>query len=292
MPAAQRSADKLMISKPLESDDAANRGQMLFCRALPRQQQRMILVIDVGNTRLKWSWLTGHDLSVQQAVVHRDVQLDVWSEALFYAADASPSRVLISNVAGESMAKDLRRLCKKSFRVDAEFITPTRSFLELTNGYLDPSLLGADRWLGVIGAWQRTHTAICVVDAGTAVKVDSVNAHGQHLGGLIVPGIRMMRDALLNKTSNIAAAIANSTPSMAGLLANNTVTAVSRGAIFAAAGMADHAAELVEKDTGEHPHLFITGGDADLIAEAMRTRGEIVPDLVLQGLAVIAAQTA
>ncbi len=172
-----------------------------------------------------------------------------------------------------------------------EFVTATRQFHELSNGYLDPSLLGADRWLGLIGAWTMARTALCVVDAGTAVKVDSVDARGQHLGGLIVPGIHMMREALLKRTSDIAKAVELSTPSMAGILANNTIGAVSRGAVFALAGLADRAAEVIELGTGVKPQLFITGGDAGMITGTMRTRGEIVPDLVLRGLAVIAAQS-
>jgi type III pantothenate kinase len=249
----------------------------------------MILVIDVGNTRLKWAWLTSTGLSDQQAVVHRDAKPALWTAALF-DADQKPDRVLVSNVAGEAMAKTLTKLAKQTYGVKVEFVTATRQFLELTNGYLDPSLLGADRWLAVIGAWTTARSALCVVDAGTAVKVDSVDANGLHLGGLIVPGIHMMREALLKRTHDIARAVEQSTPSMAGVLANNTIGAVSRGAVFALAGMADRAAEIIEQNTGVKPQLFITGGDAGMITGTMRARGEIVPDLVLRGLAVIAAQ--
>jgi type III pantothenate kinase len=249
----------------------------------------MILVIDVGNTRLKWAWLTSTGLSDQQAVVHRDAKPGMWTAALFESGQ-KPSRVLVSNVAGAPMAKTLSRLSKKKFRVEVEFITAAREYRGLTNGYLDPSLLGADRWLGLIGAWTRARSALCVVDAGTAVKVDSVDAEGQHLGGLIAPGIHMMREALMSNTSDVAAAAFSSTPSLAGVLANNTIAAVSRGAVFALAGMADRAAEVIAQSAGTAPKLFITGGDAGMIAGTMRARGEIVPDLVLQGLAVIAAQ--
>lgn len=250
----------------------------------------MILLIDVGNTRLKWAWLTTSGLSDQQAVVHRDVKPDLWTAALFDTSQ-KPERVLVANVAGDAMAKNLTRLTKKTYGLKTEFVTASRQFHELTNGYLDPGLLGADRWLAIIGAWTRAHSALCVVDAGTAVKVDSVDAHGQHLGGLIVPGIHMMREALLKRTSDIAKAAELSTPSMAGILANNTIGAVSRGAVFALAGLADRAAEIIEQNTGVKPQLFITGGDAGMITGTMRTRGEIVPDLVLRGLAVIAAQS-
>ncbi|MFI4889223.1 MAG: type III pantothenate kinase [Steroidobacterales bacterium] len=249
----------------------------------------MILVIDVGNTRLKWAWLGSSGLSDQQAVVHRHVKPDIWTATLFDPAQ-QPSRILISNVAGDTMGKLLMRLGTQKFGIRPEFITASHQYQQLTNAYLDPNLLGADRWLAIIGAWTRVHTALCVVDAGTAVKVDSVDANGQHLGGLIVPGIHMMREALLKGTTDIARAVEQSTPSMAGILANNTIGAVSRGAVFALAGLADRAAEMVEQGTGIKPKLFITGGDAGMITGTMRSRGEIVPDLVLQGLAVIAAQ--
>jgi type III pantothenate kinase len=249
----------------------------------------MILVIDVGNTRLKWAWLTSTGLSDQQAVVHRDAKPGIWTSALFESGQ-KPSRVLVSNVAGPAMSKTLTRLAKKLFKVNVEYVTAAPEFQGLTNGYLDPTLLGADRWLALIGAWTMARSALCVVDAGTAVKVDSVDAGGQHLGGLIAPGIHMMREALMNKTSDIAKAVQHSTPSLAGVLANNTIGAVSRGAVFALAGMADRAAEVIEQSTGVKPKLFITGGDAGMITGTMRLQGEIVPDLVLQGLAVIAAQ--
>ena len=76
----------------------------------------MILVIDVGNTRLKWAWLTSTGLSDQQAVVHRDAKPGIWTTALF-GSGQRPSRVLVSNVAGPVMAKTLTRLTKKVFRV-------------------------------------------------------------------------------------------------------------------------------------------------------------------------------
>ena len=122
------------------------------------------------------------------------------------------------------------------------------------------------------------------------MKVDAVDVGGRHLGGLIVPGIHMMRDALLKGTSDIAGAHRLSTASSDGIFANNTIGAVSRGAEFALAGLADHAADMIAMDTGVEPKLLITGGDGGQITATMRRRGEIIPDLVLQGLAAIATE--
>src|ERR1700694_2700040 len=144
----------------------------------------MILVIDVGNTRLKWAWLTSTGLSDQQAIVHREAKPGIWTAALFESGK-KPARALVSNVAGPVMAKTLAQLSKKMFHVNVEFITAAQEFHGLTNGYLDPSLLGADRWLALIGAWTLARSALCVVDAGTAAKVDSGDGSGAHLGGLM-----------------------------------------------------------------------------------------------------------
>src|SRR5260370_23880998 len=209
----------------------------------------MIWFIAVGNARLKWAWLTSTGLSDQQAVVHREAKPGIWTTALFDSGQR-PHRVLVSNVAGPVMAKTLTRLTKKVFRVNIEFLTAAPEYHGLINGYLDPSLLGADRWLALIGAWTKARSALCVVDAGTAVKVDSVDAGGQHLGGLIAPGIHMMREALMNNTSDIAKAALHSTPSLARVLANNTIGAVSRGAVFAPAGSAGWATKVMGQRTG------------------------------------------
>ena len=249
----------------------------------------MILVIDVGNTRLKWAWLDDRGLSDQQAVVHRDTKTSLWSAAVF-DTERKPSRVLASNVAGPAMAKTLNQRARKHYRIPVEFVAATAAGYGVTNGYLEPTLLGVDRWLSLIGARARTRSAVCIVDAGTAVKVDGIDSNGLHLGGLIVPGIHMMREALMRNTSDIATAALHSTASSAGILANNTIGAVARGAVFALAGMADHAAEVIEQSAGVRPKLYITGGDAAMLGGTMRVQGEIVPDLVLQGLAVIASQ--
>jgi type III pantothenate kinase len=253
--------------------------------------ERMILLIDVGNTRLKWAWHDGAGLSEQQAVVHRNHASEQWTVPLFGPTQEA-SRVLVCNVAGPAMAKSLTELSQRKFSLDPEFITANRNFGQLTNGYLDPELLGADRWLAVIGAWTRLHSALCIIDAGTAVKVDAVDGAGRHQGGLIVPGIHMMRDALFRGTTDIARAAELSTASTSGVLANNTIGAVGRGAVFALAGMADHAIDLIVKDTGIEPALLITGGDAELISSSLHRHGEIIPDLVLQGLSAIATAPA
>jgi len=95
----------------------------------------------------------------------------------------------------------------------------------------------------------------------------------------------------MTKTSDIAKAAEHSTPSLAGVLANNTVGASRAARSSLWRGWRTARREVIEQSTGVKPKLFITGGDAGMITGTMRSRGEIVPDLVLQGLAVIATQS-
>src|ERR1700726_1411453 len=104
----------------------------------------MILVIDVGNTRLKWAWLTSTGLSDQQAVVHRDAKPGIWTTDLFDAGQR-PHREPSSYGVRPAMAKRMTRLTKKVFRVNIDFVTALPDYHGLFNRYLDPSLLGADR---------------------------------------------------------------------------------------------------------------------------------------------------
>lgn len=249
----------------------------------------MILLIDAGNTRLKWAWLTDEGMSAQLAAVHRGAPTSAWAGSVFDARRKA-ARVLASNVAGAAMAETLARLARQAYGVEVEFMTAAPEYRGVINGYLDPGQLGVDRWLAVIGAWIRVRGAVCVIDAGTAVKVDSVDAAGRHLGGFIVPGVRMMRESLMGGTSDIAAAAARGAQVPGGVLADNTMAAVSRGALLALAGLVDRTLDMAERAAGVAPRLIVTGGDAGAIAEVMRVPCEIVPNLVLEGLAQLAAR--
>ena len=135
----------------------------------------MILVIDVGNTRVKWAWLTSTGLSDQQAVVHRDAKPGIWTAALF-ESDQRPSRVLVSNVAGPHMAKTLTKLTKKAFRVNVEFV----NVLDDAHAVLRVHERG-------VGETESCGSGACAVAAALAVR-QSVAAGEWRLD---VPGGRL-----------------------------------------------------------------------------------------------------
>jgi type III pantothenate kinase len=251
----------------------------------------MILLLDIGNTRIKWSQVLDGTLTPQQSILHRDVVAATWIKQLFRER-FRPARLLVSNVAGTEMLATIHREAERWWQIAPEVATTTATAGGVTNAYSQPSSHGVDRWLTLIAARQMTSTAACIIDAGTAVTIDALDAQGLHLGGVIIPGIRMMMGALVDRTSDLGhkslvSARSSTIGSRPAMFANTTAHAIESGALFALAAAADRGvAELARQTHTERPQVYLTGGDAERIRTAMTTPAEVVPDLVLRGLAV------
>lgn len=249
----------------------------------------MILLLDAGNTRLKWAPLVDGRLGAVQAVAHRDAPDDEWQRAL--AGSGRPARVLVANVAGAAFGAALADWARAAWGLAPEFVATTRVAGGVVNAYANPAGLGVDRWLAMIGAWRATRGPFVVVSAGTALTVDAVDAAGRHRGGFIVPGLAMMRDALYSRTGGIAAAAALADAAREGIFGVNTAGAVEQGALVAHAALAERAAAELERLAGAAPRRCLAGGDAERLRAWLAPGWELVPDLVLQGLAAVAAET-
>jgi type III pantothenate kinase len=245
------------------------------------------LLMDIGNTRAKWAILRAGRLSHGGAILHRGVPSADWLHGL-ESADGEASRIVVSNVAGEATARAVAEWARKRYGVDTEFVRATRAAGGIVNAYERPEALGADRWMGMIGAWQRVHGPLVCIAAGTAMTVDAVDGAGQHLGGLIVPGRDMMADALVRRTGDIARAVALAPPVEDGMFGRNTAAAVELGSVHALAALAERAVRWVETRLGGMPQVFLGGGDASRLEPLIGVPVELTPDLVLEGLAVIA----
>jgi type III pantothenate kinase len=244
-----------------------------------------MLLVDIGNSRVKWARLERGVLGVQRAAAYAGWTADDWRAQLF---DADPvDAVLAATVAGGASAAALREAARIAAGVEPRFVTTAREAAGVRNGYADPSLLGVDRWLAVIGAYHRIRGTCVVADIGTAATIDVVAADGQHRGGFIVPGPALMLASLVSGTSDLGVRHESSGPASRALFADNTRDAMERGCRLAVAALIDRSVQQAGGAQGP-PALLLTGGAAAEVQPYLRSRVDGVPDLVLRGLAAVA----
>lgn len=250
----------------------------------------MMLLLDIGNTRVKWARLLDGKLSFGVPAAHRGRPLDaVWS--MLWAALPLPRRVVVANVAGAEVAASLAAWCQAHWGVAPEFVASVAVACGVSNGYRQPGQLGVDRWLALIGARHVPELAthpLCVVGCGTALTVDAVGADGRHLGGWIAPGLALMRRQLEGGTAVFGGGIDVGQGGHGFGL--GTADAVTGGVQHAAAGLVLQAVSLVHGLLGTAPICVLTGGDAATLLPLLSTVARSVPDLVLHGLATLVQQ--
>ena len=241
------------------------------------------LLVDIGNTRVKWATVRGAKQSRMQAAAHENSGLAL--RALVRGAPRDVSRVVVVSVVDEALSRVLDAAVSRRFGVVPEYIRSERRAHGVTNGYRDTWRLGADRWVSAIGAHAlaRGRTAV-IANVGTALTIDVVTATGRHRGGAIVPGPAAMVASLLSGTHGIRRRANGAKASSRSMFATDTASALAAGSMFAAAAFIDRAA-LEARTVGGRPLLILTGGGAAEIERYLKNPAQVVPDLVLRGLA-------
>lgn len=250
----------------------------------------MNLLIDIGNTRVKWTVETGTGLGVMRAKPYAgwDEQ-EVLRELL---ADLSkPDRVFIANVGGEKIGALIANSIARKWGLSAVFLQSSARAGRVRNAYQIPEQLGVDRWLSMIGGFNLVEGAVCVAGFGTAATMDAIAIDGQHLGGVIVPGKTLAIDSLLRNTSEIA------TRAKAGgvaqsLFADSTASAVEQGVINMLAALTERMVFDMNARLGALPTLLVTGGASSQVVPALRVPFREISDLGLRGLAIAARELA
>lgn len=243
----------------------------------------MVLTIDVGNSRTKWGVFdAAGELRAHGACLNADLD-----KMEMPVAWASCQRAVISNVAGTAVADKLKAL----INMPANWITATGYACGVKNGYATPQQLGADRWAALIAAWQHYRKPCVVVGAGTALTIDALGTDGQQgifVGGLIVPGLRLMQQSLTQGTAGVGAL-----PGGFSDFPASTGDAVYSGAVAAMAGAVKSMRAKLQQRENQPPRCILNGGDASLLAEILSADAEvanhlvIADNLVLQGLLLL-----
>lgn len=264
------------------------------------------LLVDVGNSRVKWAFATPDGFLAEGAAL-----LDDAAEfRTLLECGRSPDEIRIANVAGAEVGARIAASLQQRFRVSPVLAGSAATGAGVRSGYTEPRLLGVDRWLALCAAFARYGGPVYVVDAGTATTIDLVTDSGQHQGGLILPGLALMQSALWRGTGDLARLAG--TEFLDGLqatscdhpilLGRDTATAIRYGALQATVSLVRDCLEPFSRASpaGSGPPLLVItgGGAAALRAELSEARQRFAhapdagyrvehrPLLVLEGLAL------
>ncbi|MGC3874233.1 type III pantothenate kinase [Halomonas sp. GXIMD04776] len=239
----------------------------------------MILDLDIGNTLSKWRLkdVVSSEIRSRGAIWTREE----WRPGPDIPDLGVVTAVRISSVARRAVLEETIALLRR--QVAKVYVArSTRERLGVVNGYSEPARLGVDRWLGVLASYQLAG-GCCSVDCGSAMTIDFVLPGGRHLGGYIIPGLRLMKESLHLGTRNVAI----DPNSEAGeLLApgRNTIEAVNHGIFMATVNAVNRIYLEVCDREGVSLPLLLTGGDARVVSRGIHVPHALWPDMVYAGL--------
>ncbi len=243
----------------------------------------MILLVDIGNSQIKWTTIQSKVLADSQYFSRPKTGIKAALNKAWKSLDDIEA-VFVSNVAGDKIAAQLTEWIDKQWKLTPVFVQSEKRRFGVTNAYEQPETLGVDRWLAIVAGRQHARQVTCVIDCGTAITVDE---KGQHQGGLIVPGLSLMKKMLTDNTD----ALGNVTQeSEFNLLATNTHTAIQAGTLYMVTATLENLINDLQQNFTDEVRFLITGGDAEEIIPLMPQPLIHEPDLVLKGLAQYARQ--
>jgi type III pantothenate kinase len=238
----------------------------------------MKILVDIGNTRIKWCTDNNGVLSTGKAIEYKSQPFIEQLESE-WAALGEVELMVISSVGANEIVAKLSQLAKKiSPKMELLFAKTSASGFSVINSYKQPERLGVERWLGLIALRHFYPGNACIVDCGTAITMDWLDDTGRHLGGVISPGLQLMKQSLFKETS----ALSKVNQHFPVTLAQSTEPAIYAGTLLAATG-------LIEKSLNKFhlcETLVLTGGDALQIAEQLALKAIIEPDFILKGLSL------
>jgi type III pantothenate kinase len=245
----------------------------------------MNLLLDFGNTRLKWaissdSLSGGSRLAQKGAVFYEAASLSAWAQTM---RSMPINEIWFASVVGPELERQVFTQISAVASVPQRFQVGAQAGV-LQNLYATPQTLGVDRWAAAIGAWGLLKQPCLVVCAGTATTIDLIDApqpdKANYRGGLIMPGLDLMLQSLHQGTARLPAAKGRYCAAPA--VADNTDDAITSGAIDATCG----AIERMAQRLADNAPCLITGGNAERLQAVLGARAQVVEDLALEGLAI------
>ncbi len=238
----------------------------------------MILQIDAGNSRVHWRLLD----AARSPLERGDLS---WAQVAANGVEGLPLKKVVSvefaSVAGER-ARELETTLSRVAGAPVRDFRVSEAQCGVVNAYRDPGCMGIDRWLAMIGAFHIFGGPLTVLDAGTAITIDHVDARGLHRGGYILPGLGLMGESLGAGTAGVRADPVSGSATEPG---TNTTECVHQGIAWLFETIVIRAARY----WGEAGRLVVTGGDAQRLPAPLGMGMTREPDLIFLGMDAVVA---
>jgi len=242
----------------------------------------MKLLLDMGNTRLKWAlqgespaWLARGAMDWHESGADQGL-MEAW------AGLPKPMAVFAASVVDSGREAEVAAVVERLYACAPIWLRTPAIACGVHNAYAEPHRLGIDRFLAMVAAKAEGLAPCVLVSAGTALTLDALTADGRHLGGLIAPGARLMQQSLLGATARVRP----ERPGQIFDLADNTADAVTSGCWQALAALVERFAGRVTPRLGGSSLLILDGGDAERLLPLLSLPVHMGVDGVLRGLAV------
>lgn len=249
------------------------------------------LLIDVGNTRIKLATLNANDLDFLQAITIAETS--DWQATLGEVIKSLGLAVRACIGVSVASAATNHAIEKAVAPAPLQWVYAQRQAGNVVNSYPDPTQLGADRWVAMIGLtrhFAQPHPPVVLATFGTATTIDTLSPEDEFKGGLILPGVTMMHESLASGTARLP-----NTPGAVEDFPTSTASAIASGIVRAQVGALVQQVELARMLYGTDPIVCASGGAYAQVEQASRRalKGlspKILPHVVLDGLAMLAQE--
>lgn len=253
----------------------------------------MILFFDIGNSYIKWalggdekpSALKLFGLCNRESIQHKMTENNFLNQGTEEIELKNITRIVISSVSDAHVLTIIAEFCQNHHLPQPILLSSQSQWGQLRNAYAHPERMGVDRWLTMIAAWDQYHQACMIVDCGSAITIDTITDSGEHLGGYIVPGLKMLQNALTGTTEKVHL-YDDEDLVTAQDYGDSTTAAVKKGCQFMAVDFIDNCWKRYQNN---YPgaKLIITGGDGCMLAKKIHQQNVFDELLIFKGMAAM-----
>lgn len=249
----------------------------------------MILAIDMGNTNIVIGCIAEEKIIFEERLCtnlsETELEYAIGIKTVLELHDVEPQDVegaIISSVV-PPLTMIVKEAVKKTTGREALIVAPgMKTGLNILTD--NPKALGADLIVDSVAGIREYGFPLIIIDMGTATTVSVIDRESNYMGGLIIPGLKVSLESLVNRTSQLPRIGLDAPDKVIG---RNTVDCMKSGILIGSASMLDGLIDRIYGELGYQPKVIATGGLAKTVIPLCRHEIEVDDGLLLKGLYIL-----